>query len=297
MDLTLLSEESLWSNVNKVIDQMDISTVSIKEYKYRIKLFVNYVKTNTWNRDTYLEYKRYLKDNEKMSLGTKSKYLSVASKFLKEMYRLEYLDKDYTVAVKGFSKGKTHKKDGFTADEMKILTASVGKLKPTKKNIRLRAIFALLVYQGMRQVEIVRLNLEDIKLLDATALVQGKGQDDKELIHLSPKTVKALGEHITHNNITGGAVFKGIHHKRTDRITTRTIKDDVKDLTIPLGIKKTVHGFRHYYITTLLQTLKIKDVRKFSRHKNLEMLVVYDDELDVKHKSKTVFDCFADLEI
>ena len=31
------------------------------------------------------------------------------------------------------------------------------------------------------------------------------------------------------------------------------------------------------------------DVRKFSRHRSMEMLIVYDDEVSVKEKSQHVF--------
>lgn len=76
-----------------------------------------------------------------------------------------------------------------------------------------------------------------------------------------------------------------------------TVKRDLRAVLEPLGIEKTTHGFRHFYITTLLNKLDIRDVRKFSRHKNLEMLIVYDGELDIKSKSIEVFDCFSGLNV
>jgi hypothetical protein len=38
-------------------------------------------------------------------------------------------------------------------------------------------------------------------------------------------------------------------------------------------------------------------VRKFSRHKSLEMLIVYDDETDTKEKAEAVFRCFKEVKI
>lgn len=47
-----------------------------------------------------------------------------------------------------------------------------------------RVLFCLLALQGMRQIEIIRLNIEDISLVHKKAFVQGKGSDDKESIYL-----------------------------------------------------------------------------------------------------------------
>ena len=43
------------------------------------------------------------------------------------------------------------------------------------------------------------------------------------------------------------------------------------------------------YVTELLKTMDMRDVRKFSRHRSLEMLMVYDDETCVEQKAQHVF--------
>ena len=68
-----------------------------------------------------------------------------------------------------------------------------------------------------------------------------------------------------------------------------TIKREVGGLCRELGIEKTVHGFRHFYVTELLKSMDVRDVRKFSRHRSLEMLMVYDDEVSVEKKAQHVF--------
>jgi integrase len=61
----------------------------------------------------------------------------------------------------------------------KIMTA-VSEMPKTKDSIRLKAILSLLALQGLRQVEIVRLDVKDLDLVSKTAFVLGKGRDDKE---------------------------------------------------------------------------------------------------------------------
>jgi integrase len=74
-----------------------------------------------------------------------------------------------------------------------------------------------------------------------------------------------------------------------------TLNREFNKLFHSIGIKKNIHGFRHFYITTLLNNLDVRTVRKFSRHKNLEMLIIYDDEIDIKNKTSQVFNCFNNI--
>src|SRR5258708_15961181 len=119
--------------------------------------------------------------------------------------------------------------------------------------MRLRAIIALLTLQGLRQVEIVRLDVKDIDLVSKKAFIQGKGRDDKELIDLHPETVKAIKEYLKINNIADGVLFtsRSNNHKN-QRLTTRSVRELVKQAMNELGIKKTVNGSRHYITTTLI---------------------------------------------
>jgi hypothetical protein len=40
-----------------------------------------------------------------------------------------------------------------------------------------------------------------------------------------------------------------------------------------------------------------REFRKFSRHKSLDMLIVYDDEVDLAQKKNKVFNCFKSIKI
>jgi len=55
----------------------------------------------------------------------------------------------------------------------------------------------------------------------------------------------------------------------------------VKDILNELGIDKSTHGFRHYFTTTLIKTYKgdLLEVAQYTRHKSLEMLQVYNDNI------------------
>lgn len=280
-----------------LFDALDISVATRNDYKSRIHLFIGFVKKYGLNRDTFLEFKQYLAERNNLSVATKSKYFTTARVFLKELNRQGYLGTDITQNIKGFSQVKKHRRAGFSEEEVSKIMNQLDQIKLNSRNIRLKAFITLLAFQGLRQIEITRLNVEDIDLVNNTALVQGKGRDDKELIHLHPQTSQALLRHIVDNNVKSGALFTSLGNKTSHRIKTVTIRREVKRLIKPLGIEKTPHGFRHFYVTTLLKNLPMRDVRKFSRHSSLEMLIVYDDEIDMSHKAKEVFACFLPFQL
>ncbi|OQX71074.1 hypothetical protein B6D52_02755 [Candidatus Parcubacteria bacterium 4484_255] len=177
---------------------------------------------------------------------------------------------------------KKHKRDGLNDEEIKKLTEAIKELPDTPQNARLKAILSLLVFQGLRQVEITRLDVRDIDFISKTAFIQGKGRDDKEPINLHPETIKVLKVYLKSNKIADGALFtSNSNNSKNQRLTTRAIRNIVKKTLKNLGIEKTTHGFRHYFTTTLIKTYKgdLLEVAQYTRHKSLEMLQVYNDNI------------------
>ncbi len=281
----------------EILQALDVSEATRKDYQYRIGAFLDTIKDGVINKDSFLNFKRYLKERSDYSVATKNKYLATAKIFLKELNRQEDIPVDITQNIKSFNQSKKHKREGFNKKEINQIIKKLNLLPVTPRNARLKAFFCLLAFQGLRQIEIIRLDVKDINLVSKTASVQGKGRDDKELVYLHLQTIKALRIHLKVNKAGSGAVFKSLSNRKSDRITTMTVKREIKKLINPLNIEKSTHGFRHYFITSLLEKLSVRDVRKFSRHKSLEMLIVYDDEIDMKHKTSEVFKCFGGLQL
>lgn len=261
---------------------MDISENTKEDYLRRLPVFLEFIKSNGLNINTYITFKKYLATLPYYSISTKNKYLATARIFLKELNRIGKLPQDITQNIKSFKQSHKHKKDGINSEEMDKIMTAVAKMPEDKNSIRLKAILSLLALQGLRQVEIVRLDVNDIDLVSKSANVLGKGRDDKEQINLHPETVKALKEYMDYCKVKDGALFVSTSGNATNtRLTTRSIRAIVKDLLNSLGIEKTTHGFRHYFTTTLIKTYKgdLTEVSRYTRHKNLEMLQVYNDRI------------------
>ncbi|MCX6788929.1 MAG: tyrosine-type recombinase/integrase [Candidatus Jorgensenbacteria bacterium] len=279
-----------------IFDGLDVSEETRREYTARIGLFLSHVQAVGFNQKSYLSYKRFLERRSDYAVATKNKYLITARVFLRELVRRGMLPIDVTANIKLFRQNKRHRRQGLTDTEVKLLGVKIQALPKTARNSRLQAMFSLLAYQGLRQIEIVRLDVEDIDLEKETALILGKGEDDKELIYLTPVTVKAVRDYIRLHN-PKGALFSSMGNRKRDRLSTRTIKREFQSLFTQLGYEKTVHGFRHFYITELLKNMDMRDVRKFSRHRSMEMLIVYDDEVSLKEKTAKVFQVMRQFDL
>jgi len=274
--------EDTREKASKVFDLLDVSEATRKDYKYRIGLFLDFTGERGLNRNSFLDFKRALAERTDLSIATKNKYLATAKIFLKEANRQGFLPADITQNIKTFSQSKKHKRDGLNDEEIGKLTEAMRELPETPANTRLKAILSLLVFQGLRQVEVIRLDVKDIDFISKTAFIQGKGRDDKEPIYLHPETIKALQAYLKTNKIADGALFTSqSNNSKNRRLTTRALRDIVKKTLNDLGIEKTTHGFRHYFTTTLIKTYKgdLLEVAQYTRHKSLEMLQVYNDNI------------------
>ncbi len=283
-----------------VFDLLDVSETTRADYKYRIGLFLDFTSERGFNRNSFLEFKRALAERTDLAVSTKNKYLATAKIFLKEANRQGILPADITQNVKTFSQSKKHKRDGLNDGEIKKLTEAMQVLPETPQNTRLKAILSLLVFQGLRQVEVIRLDVKDIDFISKTAFIQGKGQDDKEPINLHPETVKALRGYVRVNKIADGALFTSqSNNSKNQRLTTRAIRDIVKETLDALGIDKTTHGFRHYFTSTLIKTYKgdLLEVAQYTRHKSLEMLQVYNDNINREADLPRFYKAFSGVKL
>lgn len=275
-----LRAHQLRAMAQSVFDAIDITESTRVDYKVRIQLFLYSIGKDGLFNGSFLLFKRTLQSRSDITVATKNKYLATARVFLRELHRRGCLPVDITAGVKSFRQSKRHKRTGITDDEMHRITDWAGDLAQTPENARLKAILALLGLQGLRQIEICRLDVQDLDLARHTALVQGKGCDDKEPIALHPQTVRLLADHLKLNRLADGPLFPG-YSNNSRRLTTRGLRLIVQAALGQIGIDKTVHGFRHYFTTRLVRAYKgdLLIIAQYTRHRSLEMLQVYNDNV------------------
>jgi integrase len=228
-------------------------------------------------------FKRVLAGRTDISVATKNKYLVVARILLKELNRQGILPADITQNIKSFSQGRKHKKDGLTEGEVDLLANKLRLLPATPANTRIKAIVGLLALQGLRQIEVVRLDVRHLHLARKVAYIRGKGRDDLEPVRLHPETVRILKEYMSTNQIADGPLFtSNSNNSPHQRLSTRSLRQIIRTHLQELGIDKSTHAFRHYYTTKLIKSYRgdLLQVAQYTRHRSLEMLQVYFDNVN-----------------
>lgn len=289
----------------QVFDYIPTSEGTREDYKARIGDFVEFLNINGLNFDSLLEYRKHLEARADYSVSTKNKYFATAKRYVGVLYTTGIIPKDISkdisgVDIKGFQQDKKHKKDGVNTDEMERLAEYFRALPNTPENKRLKAIFALFIYQGLRQVEIARLDVTDIDLRTGKVFIRGKGRDDKEPVALHPHTTEALRDYLSAYNKKSGALFTSqSHNANGERLTTRSIRSFVEKVFKTLNIPNSAHGFRHYFTTSLIKSYggDLLAVAHYTRHRSLEMLQVYNDQIKAEEDLPRYISVFEGVQL
>jgi integrase/recombinase XerC len=150
-----------------------------------------------------------------------------------------------------------------------------------KKAIRDQAMLHLLYDMGLRRGEVISLDLIDLDLMAGTVSVLGKGRTQKESLTLPNETKRALSDWLKVRGVTPGPLFLNFDPSATEqgRLTGDGLYKIIKKLGKKAGIKARPHGLRHSAITEALDLTggNIRAVARFSRHRNVQVLTLYDD--------------------
>ena len=299
-DIQLKANEAV-----KAFDLLPVNETTRADYKARIGLYVDFINQHGLNRNTLLDYRRYLDSRTDYSVSTKNKYFTSAKRYTGVLHTAGLLPVDITKDIsgkdlKGFKQNKKHKKDGLQIDEVQRLSEYLQALEPTLPNYRLKAMLALFMYQGLRQIEVTRLDVTDLDLKNGKAFIKGKGRDDKEPIALHPYTAQALADYLKVSGKKSGALFtSNSNNSYNQRMTTRGLRKVITGVLDNLDIDNSVHGFRHYFTTTMVKHYKgdLLTVAHYTRHKNLEMLQVYNDAINAEADLPRYYKAFEGLTI
>jgi len=148
------------------------------------------------------------------------------------------------------------------------------------KGRRDRAILRLLFDLALRRGEVVSLDVVDLDLEAGTVAVLGKGRTGKIKLTLPGPTRDALRSWLDVWGNKAGPLFVNFDRAgKGRRLTATSVYRLVRDLGLKAGLKVRPHGLRHAAITEALDLTggDVRKVARFSRHKDLRTLNVYDD--------------------
>ena len=148
----------------------------------------------------------------------------------------------------------------------------------------------LLIRTGLRSVEAIRADVEDIRQQGGEALlwIQGKGQDAKDqFVVLTPDSLRPIYEYLQARGTPGQdkPLFASISDRNGGgRLTTRTIRRIAKDRLREIGVdsdRLTAHSLRHTAITLSLEAgATVQEAQALGRHANINTTLIYAHNID-----------------
>jgi len=153
----------------------------------------------------------------------------------------------------------------------------------TPKVRRDQALVRLLHDRGLRRGEAVALDLADVEPGgdEPAVTITGKGRAERERLSINQPTAAALAAWIAARGAWPGPLFVALDPGAgRGRLTGEAVRRIVGAVGRRAGLARRVrpHGLRHTSITTALDLGRdLRDVAAFSRHRDIRVLMAYDD--------------------
>lgn len=270
------------------VSYLDTAPTTALSYGKSLKVFFEYLQAkgiSNPTREDLLAYRAELLAKDKAT--TTATYINALKQFFKWLdYKGIY--KDITSHLKGAKVGHDHRKDPLTSDQARELLESID--TSTQEGARNFAIIFLCVSCGLRTIEVVRANIEDMHFTSGfMALnIQGKGRLDKDqLVKLPYQVEKAIRAYLSlRGDQDGKAPLFTSNSDRNNgsRLTTQTISKMIKASMRKCGIDSerwTAHSLRHTCATlALLNGATLEEAQQMLRHQNLNTTMIYNHALE-----------------
>lgn len=281
------------SNLNDLFNQfivfIDASPNTIRTYRTSLKQWFLYMRKNAIAQPTPESVRQYRDDLKKAGKQptTIKNYLIAVKRFF-QWTDEEGLYPNIAKYIKPAHISNNFKKDYFTSSQAKQVLSHID--RSTIKGKRDYAMLAMMMTMGLRTIEVVRANVEDIRTKgDATVLyVQGKGHEEKDdLIRMPYHVEAAIRDYLSVRNIANpsASLFASTsNHNYNGRMTTRSIRRIVKTAFISAGFNSprlTAHSTRHTAATlSLLNGATLQQTQELLRHKNIGTTEIYAHNID-----------------
>lgn len=277
------------NTINNYLSFVDVQGQSALTYTKSIKQLANYLRANGISepvREDILRFREYLKETGHKNTTIQT-YIVAIRLFFKWLQQ-EGIYPNIADNIKAPKVSRDHKKDYLTANQVKEILSSID--TDTLQGKRDYALITLLVTCGLRTIEVVRANKEDLQALGENTVlyIQGKGREDKaEYVKVPVQTEKAIRDYLLARGKVSGTdpLFASTsNNSKGQRMTTRAIRGIVKNAMVKTGYdsdRLTTHSLRHTAVTlSLLVGKDITEVQEFARHKNIATTMIYNHALD-----------------
>jgi len=317
-------------NLDTAYSLLDRSTISdgTKElYKKNVVHFLNFIQEHGLNRKSLLLFRDeleqpiYKKDGKGLvSDRTKNGYLAAAIKLVKQAIRYDKITEDINTDIVGFKLEKDHK-EGLSFEEVLKVLAVIKQEKKDKKRLKNNALFHLMAFRGLRQMEVQGIRIEWIDFDKNTIRFRRKGQRKQWTLNKEGQKVENFGKYESHKCFprvlaamkayidflgrSEGYLFCGLRTINKEGKNARVIDPEkpMKLESIRKAFKETatgktpglfqvaglpearsLHGTRHFFGSFLIaKGYSPAEVARLLGHKTLDMVMVYYDNANMEN--------------
>jgi len=272
--------------LNEFLSEQDISEKSKKIYRIALMQFFKWVNNNGFSgvnisKKHILKYKDDLREQHKSNL-TINCYLTSVRRFF-SWTEEKRIFPNITKGVKGVKRSQNFRKEPLTKEQVIELLSSL-------KNQRDRAIITLMIFTGIRTIELQRANIEDIRFYCGKNVlwIQGKGHEEKdEFVILETPVLKEIQKYLItrqkrrESESLFTSLSRNSYGKRlTVESISRIVKKSLRNIMID-DSRITAHSLRHTAVTfAILQGATLQEAQMLARHKNIGTTMVYAHNLD-----------------
>lgn len=292
-EITLTSTQTLASPltadlITRWISFIDAKPRTIESYTRNIKQFFFYMQDNGITqpvREDIISYRAMLQIDHKPT--TVQAYITAVKLFF-QWTDTEGIYPDIAKHIKGAKIDTEHKRDSFTAKQVKKILTSID--TSTISGKRDYAIICLMATTGLRTIEIERADIADLRARgdDTVLYIQGKGHDEKNaFVKVEEPIEAAIRDYLTARGKTTSKDPLFVSHANRnngERMTTRSIRRLTKDILIAAGFNSdrlTAHSFRHTAATlALLNGSTLEETQQLLRHSKISTTMIYSHALD-----------------
>jgi len=298
----VIGKPDIDSLVDSFINAQDVKQSSKKLYRRTLKQYFTWVTTKGYSlseiaRPQIIEYKEGLLSSGMSSL-TVGSYITSVRRF----YEWAEANKFYPNVAKGIKTPR--RKQQFKKQPLLPEQATDLLNYYENKESRDYAIINLLLRAGLRTIEVVRANIEDItfKGSQRVLLVHGKGRDEKDnFVILTDKTYKPIENYLSERSSFTGSeplFVSTSNNSKGESLTTRTISKIAKEGLKAIGLDNssfTAHSLRHTTAVNILRAGGSLEMAQYTlRHSNPATTQIYTATLNEERRLKNSGEALID---
>lgn len=263
---------------------------TLRAYRKGVDVYLAWLRENGVESPTAPEIWRYREHLESdHAVQTVNLRLSAVRSFYRWLVERGHLETSPAESVKGVkrSRSREHKRDPLTPSEVHALLNTCDQ---SPAGVRDRAMISLMVYCGLRRVEVHRADVDDLRTKgDRMVLyVQGKGRHEKDEFVVIPRKQESVMRAwlaCRNGENRSDALFTSLSNRsKGSRLSLRAISHVITKRMENAGViddRKTVHSLRHTAINTAIKNGGAPlQVQKMARHASFDTTLGYIHSID-----------------